>query len=535
MSDQPIQTDLGVNYGGSFIGKSPYEQFSGRHLWLANTIAGAQKQNLGLESLFGAAAKGMSPDDLEIQQQQERLKELSAQMAQDTSHLDDKQFNQYQSQLADEVNKRITPPERTTQPINPWVAGAAALASVFDPKHAFQTGGAVFQSQSDQADKQYGIDTATYNDAVAEHQRRVAGLNTLADNEQNHSAMLERIHESNQNHLTSLYNNAQNALTRAQAGKDTNTAKAWDRYLRANQKGEKLSAAAQLRSLDPQFAPTDQQVKADIYGLAHNQVKDFANEVSRVSNQFGEVDPQNFAALDKQRRFIADNFFDGNLDALPPIPTGETLRKQAFDEKKAEYKQTYTRLTNNHRDLLTEQAANLALAKRRLAVAQANSAVYGQNAINTEAYRQWQMAQKTAKPAFADAMNDYQDDLDKLTVQRDKAKDGKVKSDYQRQIDKTNTEMQSLLKEGFQTLTPEEQDLVVGGLPFSQAIKQSMQKPQASPTSGTTSGTTIQGQIGNETGQVTAPAPKKGGNPNQPVRVVFQGTINGKKVTIGGG
>lgn len=144
------------------------------------------------------------------------------------------------------------------------------------------------------------------------------------------------------------------------------------RYDGANLPSEKIRAAAVLRSLDPQFAPTKEQVDEDIRALQAGRLesasRQLQQEIYNIDRGRGLVDEANGAALEGRAQAIAKAYgIDRNQ--LPIVPTGTTLQKQHYDQLKSQFDQTFKFRSDAFKTTTAQAWARIEVARKQLEIA----------------------------------------------------------------------------------------------------------------------------------------------------------------------
>lgn len=189
--------------------------------------------------------------------------------------------------------------------------------------------------------------------------------------------------------------------------------------------GRWRSFDAQQQAVDPNYVPTapDQtQVGEDFRTkTAHSrQMAENAWEtaLSHYTNEFGQVSEHDANFLEEQRRSIAtDNQIP--LKSLRFVPTLQTLKDKARDDAKARFDQTFTRLSNNHRDNLAVAQGHLQVAQGMLRVAQEN----GNINLFRAAQSQYEFAQHEGRDATGKALFAINKDIADTQAQLKTGKD----------------------------------------------------------------------------------------------------------------
>jgi hypothetical protein len=353
--------------------KSVFEQFSAQHLYLADQMAKSRQQGIGLDSMFAAAANGITPDDLDKQSQQEAIAFKAQDLANETLHLDDKKFNEFQTQLSKEVSAPTPLPKQADlNAPSPLLAGLAALVGVLDPGSAFDAAQGVFQGGINERDRQTKLNYENYNIQENAHQNKIRGLGQLADNEQTRMAQQERQFNNDRSVKLNVLEMQQRSLDRSEQVKGTKLEKAWAKYYSANLEGEKRTAAATLRQLDPDFAPTKAAEDADIKAMVAQKRGAAAREAEQYVKRYsadGVVNDSDQGAIQAEFRRIEDAY---GLKAgdLGEVPTFKSLAKQKAEDLKQQWKDKFTFTKQVHKDNMANAKANRDLAAQRLKVMQ---------------------------------------------------------------------------------------------------------------------------------------------------------------------
>lgn len=348
---------------------SVYEQFSGNHLYLANQMAKSRKNNMGLDQLFGAAAQGVSPEELDSQNQQNAILQRSQQLAGETANLDDSQFQKFQGQLEKEVgNPTALPKQAELQPMNPIMGLLSAVGAMLDPNHAFSYGEGALKGSLNERDRQTNLNYENYNIAETARQRKVAGYGQLADNESANLNRKQSQFNNDRNVKLSILEMQQRSLDRAAQVKGTKLEKAWSAYNTANLIGEKDAAWARLQKVDPEFAPTREVLEADKAAMINQKRGAASLEADRYVKRFaadGMVNDSDKTAVEAEFRRIEKAYM---LDAgsLGEVPTYKSLLKQKQIDYNTQFNLKFKYTLKAHKDMMANAAARLDLAKKSL-------------------------------------------------------------------------------------------------------------------------------------------------------------------------
>lgn len=172
---------------------------------------------------------------------------------------------------------------------------------------------------------------------------------------------------------------------KADAAKDK-VAKAWTAYQGANLPGEKSAAARRLRVLDPEFAPTDDDVAEDIRKSKIEQSQKAIAGMHAIFkpylDQFGELTPEDREALVQSMKEFAKN---AGIEFELPVPEAGRKTVKATDleekrklaEKRFDWQKTYQEATldereDYHKSLVEQAKANGARADERVEQGWAN-------------------------------------------------------------------------------------------------------------------------------------------------------------------
>lgn len=159
-------------------------------------------------------------------------------------------------------------------------------------------------------------------------------------------------------------------------------------------------AAARWRRLDPSTAPSAQDVERAYdekrAQLKFSAISQWRSQYQNDLNAFGEISEARAKELDPIRHTIASL---AGLDPsdLPPPPTGKSVRMQAYEASREEFKARMTHVSAMDRERLAIAKGNLSVARGHLEIAKQNLATSRDQlslAQYQAALRAYELAQK---------------------------------------------------------------------------------------------------------------------------------------------
>lgn len=356
--------------------------------------------------------------DMDSQALQSEIDKTATELASATAHLSDKEFQQVQQQITQEMGNAPQAPQMQTaaQP-NVWQSIVAAATSLFDPQHAFDIGAAPYVAAQNQADQQNQLNMANYQIQDKAHTNKLNVLQRQADDirmrDQADQASLDREQRAKMSYLEHL----QKRLDKVEAGRNQRRTQAQASYEAANLPGEKRRVADMINRDFPDLAIPDELVNADIKALNMKnvpQAKALLDQEIKTRFADGIIDDADAQAYQKRAAEIAAQY-DLPVGIFGELPTASTVAKQAFEFTKEKWKDQFKFLQQKQKDDLALRTANYTLAKRRLE-AYEQSQAFNQSSVT---YRNMLEGYKVS----VKALNDSVDAIDPKELKR---LDGKI-------------------------------------------------------------------------------------------------------------
>ena len=298
--------------GGALLAPTLSDGLSAQHAYLFTAIANSAKDTQANTSLGTAALQGQSPADVDAQAQQQARLQAATQIAQQSANLTDPQFNQLIQHIQDLAAQRPQVPTLQA-PTTPSVGQSlfAGLAAALDPRHAAADASQPFIEQIQERNQRYN-----------QAQQQFAADNAATGRELSTDAQAAR--DLSQRDMF-LYQKQMALVQQAHLA-----------YQNAKTPGELQLAATRLKTIDPNFAPNDQQVQNDSKQLAGKNTalagREWEASLGKELNEFGVVSPDRLDKLNTQREAIA-NAYGIDPATLRDVPTETTLKKQFQDQR----------------------------------------------------------------------------------------------------------------------------------------------------------------------------------------------------------
>ena len=434
------------------IGPTLYERFQPRHIALAEQVAQNARQKSDLGNLMYNAQLGVTPDEQEKNELQQRLNDLTAQFVESTKDLDDSQYQQAAQDFVAKVGGPM-PQRQTANLDNPNLmqSGFALLAAALDPGHAAQTVSQplLYQQQRQQEtqgrlDQNFALDMQSRKEGINAAETRMnveeRKLGKAQASQDRQSAMLDRQIRNVQDSLDKLEQRQQVAINQA-----------FTNYNSANKPDEKMIAGKRLQALllnvsDPNIralAPDDATLTQTVESLRAESSLNAARMLDQSIKQKyidGIVDEADVQTFEKQAQEIA-KMFGISRDALPSIQTGRTV--MAGRLKLAE--EQFGFLKTKTREDFKIKWAQLQVARQRAetyAQAVANGFQLGTGRLNVMqgnlAMRQYESSLKAAGKS---AKATVQEMLDKIKKESDPKAAAKLHADLNLYLQNTAQEL----------------------------------------------------------------------------------------------
>jgi len=151
-----------------------------------------------------------------------------------------------------------------------------------------------------------------------------------------------------------------------------------DNYRNARSPGQMAAARNAKNALSeaqgrPEHFIDDEAFKSDIAVLGNQSLKMYSDEMNRTANLYGYVPEQSKAYFDARRKWLADEFYGGDIKQVPEATTEKTLRSRQFDFSKAEADRKFGFLGEKERQRIAEWQTEIELKTQQLAIAERNA------------------------------------------------------------------------------------------------------------------------------------------------------------------
>lgn len=351
---------------------SVFERNDAKTLYLLGYTAETAKKRQLSDLDYNYAAQGMSPDEIDAKHEQDRAYQAQMAQQQQAHNLAAKGLDMpkkdYQAMLEQELGNQ--PKRQVAGPpaLNNVEAGLGILSAILDPHHAAQNTGAVLAGGVQARDRQQAQYDQQYQVDQSQHQERVALISKLYGIQQDQAESLVRQHEFDQR----MKMETDALRQKGEDQKADHLDKAKQAYNTANSEGEKRVAFQDLnrQRLEAGLDPLpDDALNADL-GRMRQQADQRAVDgwekiLERVVNSYGEVPESQRADLERLRSQIAkDNQVDPSR--LRSVPTEKTLKSQLFDQRKAQFEQTFKFNKQKWQDTLADKLAQRDLEEKRI-------------------------------------------------------------------------------------------------------------------------------------------------------------------------
>lgn len=463
MNLNPLQD---LNPTGQAPQDSIWERHDAKDLYLIDQISSSAKKSQIRDLDYNFAAMGMGPDEIDSYHEQQRKQEFVQGLVAQGEGKSDTEFKKMLEAEVGNQPKRtnVGPPQLGTEQ-----AIIGALAAILDPQHAAQSVNTVLGGAVNARDREQAMADQDFEIAQQQHNERVQILSRLTGIEQDE--IDRRIRQQNFNQQLEI--DREQLKQRGKEKQASDLAQAGSRYNASNSEGEKrvnfadLNRIRQESGLDP-FPDT--MLEADLAQMSRANQKvaaaDWEKALSNELNQFGEVDDNRAKDLEIQRQSIARDY-GINPDTLRTIPTTQTLKAQAFAQRKAEFKQKFDFGKQKWADTLADKLANRDLAERRFMETQrhnqASESIMGMNNMmrwSFESAKQYDRANKEVVDGVEEAINgkngkgglraELAGKRNRMTMTTDKKEKEKIQgeiAEIQGQIDYLNSTKQPFIND----------------------------------------------------------------------------------------
>lgn len=354
----------------------PYEVAKPTHLSLMKTAAAQTGTHTQLDTVMQAAYKGLTPQQMAMMREQQAIDRKVEEVLAKTADIPDDKFREIMGKMdAIGAQMRGRKPPTMRKPEYDWASGiGTGLAMLIDPEGAGTYAGQFGAAMKNRANEVLEMDQAEFeaeSDALEmEYRLTQEQLRRQADLDEQ---LRRSAREGIERELRVLAQQGA-SLDKKMQFMQGEISKAWSRYNGANMPEEKRFAAAVLEGLGVQI--DREAVERDANQLAGRNSQAarnaFAQQVNQLRDDFGEVPETAVAQLEAQKREIAA-MYGVSVDLFPPIPTGQTLAKQRFEQSKAQFDRLFTQRDEQFKQRVAQFNANLTLAKQRIAIMQQNA------------------------------------------------------------------------------------------------------------------------------------------------------------------
>jgi hypothetical protein len=384
---------------------------------------GYKDRDQTLSDYFGADGKysGLSRDQIRNVQQDEQIHAAIQPIVMEAAKLDDHESNAWEAAFMKELQNAPRPPGYRLDKPTILQAALTAFSAILQPRYAADSAAGTLAGNKAFADQRYQQDWQQFGAVQDEHNRRLSYLGHMADQaSEDERAKFSADQRTNEVNATQANENQRLSAQLSgnqQAKHDqelaTRTQKAWDAY---NKQPSEVNAA-RLRVLDPEFAPTLEQVQADTQRVGAKNKLEAQAEWRKILDShadiWGDISDDDAKTLSAQKESFANAFGLDPAQLEEPM-SGTTRKAQFAKDKRTEFDAHLKYLEDKQKDDLAVKWAEEQNAEGRLAVAQQNAQTYGGILTDRQynsSLRAYQLAQKGTAGAAEKALQSYETKL----------------------------------------------------------------------------------------------------------------------------
>lgn len=328
--------------------KSIWEKHSGRHLALANQLANSARERVDLGQLMANARDGLTVEDQDRMEQEQRLKELTAQFVDATKDLDDDEYERAANDFA--IAQGAPMPQRQRaelQTPNLMQSGFALLGAILDPQNAAQIVSQPFQYQLSEQQRQQGLNDQGYADQVRARGEAIDAAGARYQIEERRLGKAQASQDRKANMIRTQMGDVQRSIDKKDAERWGVIEKLFGEFNDAKTAEGKriIGKALQQMTRGTGIEIPDQEIEAEAQAVhqlnAAKATRDWETALKAEVNAFGEIAPGRAAELNTQREAIASGYkVDPQILRTPP--DGKTLaaEKLALAERQFSFLKT---------------------------------------------------------------------------------------------------------------------------------------------------------------------------------------------------